>query len=107
ENGVERRTQLVRDGGEEFVLEAVDMFGLGARNRFLLIRGPYRLFGALSLGDVPRDSRHADNFAPGVPDRRQGQRNTDPASVLASAHSLEVLNVFAAPQALQIAILHC
>jgi hypothetical protein len=45
----------VRDGGEEFVFETVGQFGLGARRRFLLVRGAYRLFGALALGDVPRD----------------------------------------------------
>jgi hypothetical protein len=45
----------VRDGGEEFVLETVGMFGLGARRRFLLVRAAYRLFGELALSDVPRD----------------------------------------------------
>ena len=83
EDGVERRAQLVREGGQEFVLHAVGRLGLGwplgGEQPLPLLLGP------LPLGDVPGDFRGPDDLAVGVADRRDAERHVDDASVLGAA----------------------
>ncbi len=52
EDGVERRAQLVREGGEELVLEPVGGFGLLARLALAQQQLGLRVLGALALGDL-------------------------------------------------------
>jgi hypothetical protein len=58
-----------------------------------------QLLPALSLGDVARDFRRADDPAIGVLDRRNRERDVDQAAVLAPANGFVVIDALAAPDA--------
>ena len=66
EDGGQRRAQLVRDGGEELVLEAVGALGLGARRALAREQPLALLLGRLRVGDVERDADHPARLAFGA-----------------------------------------
>ena len=73
--------------GRQHVLGPV--LGLASEN------GDLRL-ATLALGNVAGDFRRADDFAFRILDRRNGQRNIDPASVLAHTNGFIVLDALTA-----------
>jgi hypothetical protein len=58
-------------------------------------------FVTFALGDIAGDFRRADDFAFCIPDRRNGQRNIDPASVLSLTNCLIMLDALTASDTLQ------
>jgi len=59
------------------------------RHRFDLAQS---LFGALAIGDVSNDFRGADDLAPGVGERRDGQRNIELMAMLGNADHLVMID---------------
>src|SRR5581483_7023996 len=79
--GVDRR----RDRGQQFLQP--------------LFAPPQRGFGPLTLRNIPRDFRGANDIARRVAYRRHGERNVDQASILALADGFVVIHLLAAADA--------
>jgi hypothetical protein len=63
EDGVEGRAQLVREGGEELVLGAVDRLRVGARDALALQEGAVLLLEPRDLRHVAREAARVDELA--------------------------------------------
>ena len=54
-----------------------------------------RQLSALAIGDVAKDVRGADDFAPGVPERRDRQGNIEALAIPGQANGLVVIDALA------------
>ncbi len=87
--------RAVRVGGPDHVGDGVRQVAKA------LLAGAQRLLGAFALGDVAGDFGGADDLAGLVADRRDRQGDVDEAAVLATPHRFIVVDLLAAPDALQ------
>ncbi len=63
-----------------------------------------RLVYSLALADIARDFRRTHDFALGIPDWRNAQRNVNQASILPPTDSFVMLDALAAPKTCKISV---
>src|SRR5581483_8774182 len=101
EDRVQRRPQLVRYGGEQLILGAVERLRLLARLALAYEQPRALVLDAATVRDVAGDLRRADDPAAGVLDGRHGDGDVYQAAVLGLPHRVEVIHPLPAPDARQ------
>ena len=88
EDHVERRAQLVRQGGQEFVFDVADALGFGPGGAFGGQQAFAFDFGPFVGGDVADDFGGAGHVSVGVAQGKDGQRDVDRAAVFGQPQRL-------------------